>query len=114
MASWPDLKAVRSFLRQDPDAAQDALIDAARTAAIDYGQQRLGRDLLTGELRYPTDTTTLPDACYQACLIHASRLYRRRDSLDGTVWFGDGAGRIASRDPDVREMYDVYAPVVFG
>lgn len=117
MATWPKLAEVRTFLRLQPDAVEDAVVDDCRLAAVDYGQQVLGPDpaSTTGAMLYPDDTTTLPNSCFQACLQHSARLYKRRDSLDGTTWFGDGgAGRVAARDPDVDKLYGLYAPLVFG
>jgi hypothetical protein len=115
MATWPKLADVRTFLRLQPDAAEDAVVDNCRTAAVDYGQQVLGADPATGLPLYPDATTTLPASAFQACLQHSARLYKRRDSLDGTTWFGDGgAGRVAARDPDVDKLYALYAPLVFG
>ena len=115
MASWPDLKEVRTFLRLQPDATEDGVIDTARLGAIDYMIQRLGNDSTTGLPKYPSDTTSLPDAVHQAAVQASARLYRRRDSLDGTVGFGDlGVVRIGGRDFDVERLLDTYAPLVFG
>lgn len=107
--SWPKLADVRSWLRLQADANEDAVIDMARTAAIDVGV-----NVTAG--RWPVDTVDLPDAVFLACVMHAGRLYRRRDSLDGTVGWSDmgGAIRVAWRDPDAISLYANYAPLVFG
>jgi hypothetical protein len=111
MASWPTLKEVRSFLRLQPDADQDAVIGTALAAAIAYGDGRLNH-------RYPPppdDDGTLPDDAHQACLMDAARLTRRRDSVDGTIGFGDmGAIRVGRADADVERLYDRCGPLVFG
>lgn len=108
MASWPTLKELRSLLRLQPEAAEDDVVNMARRAAVDYGVRRLDH-------RYPEDSTELPEAAHQACLLHAARLYRRRDSLDGTAGWGElGVVRISGRDPDVAGLYDSCGPVVFG
>lgn len=108
MAAWPTLKEVRTELRLQPDADQDSIIADAVAAAIDYGVRRLNNV-------YPADVTNLPDAAHRAATIHASRLYKRRDSLDGTVGWGDlGVVRVGRVDPDVATLYDVIGPVVFG
>jgi hypothetical protein len=113
MAAWPSLPDVRKFLRIE-GTADDAVIDTARKAAISYGIHKLGQEP-TGLWTYPEDTTTLPDNAYQACLMHAARLYRRRDSVDGTISWGDmGAMRVGRVDPDVEALYGVIAPIVFG
>ena len=52
---------------------------------------------------------------FQAALFHAARLYRRRDSLDGTIGFGDmGLVRVGRVDPDIEALYATVGPVVFG
>jgi alkylation response protein AidB-like acyl-CoA dehydrogenase len=110
VAAWPTLKEVRSLLRLQPDAEQDGLIQTALAAAIDYGNRRTN-------YKYPptADDPQLPDVIHEACLIHASRLYRRRDSIDGTLGFGDaGLIRVGRYDPDIEAAYSAVGPVVFG
>jgi hypothetical protein len=123
VASWPTLKEVRSFLRLQPDADQDAVIQTALAAAVGAGVKRLGFVVTIDPdsfervytPNYPPDTTTLPDAAHEACLIHASRLYRRRDTVDGTIGFGDmGVVRVGRFDADVEALYALDAPLVFG
>jgi hypothetical protein len=109
MASWPTLREVRSFLRAAQNDAEDLIIDAARLAAIDYGQSRLGAD------RYPEDTDTLPASIHYAAMQHSARLYRRRDSVDGTLSFGElGVVQVRRSDPDVAAAYDLKVGFVFG
>jgi len=117
MTAWPTMPEVRAFLRLQPDAGEDAIIEQARQAAIDYGIERFGYD--TSQVPpvawYPIDTTTLPESARQACMMHAARLYRRRDSIDGTIWGGDaGAIRVGRIDPDIDALYAQHAPLVFG
>lgn len=123
MAAWPTLKEVRAFLRMQPDANEDLIIQTALAAATSYGIGRMGSSLVydpdTGYYdrvpNYPGDTQDLPDQAHEACLIHAARLYRRRDSVDGTIGFGDmGAVRIGRTDADVDALYANCGPVVFG
>jgi len=122
MAAWPALKEVRTLLRMQPDATEDGVIQTALAAAIDYGMARFGTVTVTnpdGSTTttpvYPTDTTDLPDSAHQACLLHAARLYRRRDSLDGTLGFGDmGVVRVGRSDADIDALYSQHAPMVFG
>jgi hypothetical protein len=48
-------------------------------------------------------------------LIHAARLYRRRDTIDGTIGFGDvGVVRVGRYDADVESLYSAVGPLVFG
>jgi hypothetical protein len=122
MAAWPTLKEVRSFLRLQPDPTEDAVIQTALSAAVEYGVGRMGSTLvyddqgdITRVPNYPADTTELPDRAHEACLIHSARLYRRRDSVDGTIGFGDmGAIRIGRTDADVDALYASTGPMVFG
>ena len=123
MASWPTLKEVRAFLRLQVDVDQDAVIQTALAAAIGAGVKRLGFDITVDPdtlervytPRYPPDTDTLPDASHQACVMHAARLYRRRDTVDGTLSVGDlGAIRVGRFDSDIEAGYALDAPLVFG
>jgi hypothetical protein len=107
MAAWPNLAAVRTFLRLQPDAAQDAVIGSALAAAVDYGVGRYNG-------RYDADALDVPDSGYQACLLHAAKLYRRRDSVDGTIGFGETVIRIGRYDADIDNLYAQHAPLVFG
>lgn len=110
-SNWPTLKEVRTLLRMQPDATEDGVIQTALNAAIDYGNRRLN-------YKYPPppdDDGTLPDTAHEACLIHAARLYRRRDSIDGTLGFGDaGIVRVGRFDADVESLYSSVGPLVFG
>jgi len=115
MAAWPTLPEVRAYLRLQADPKEDAIIDQARNAAIEYGVRRFGKDATTGNDLYPVDTTDLPESARQACQIHAARLYKRRDSVDGTIGFGDlGAIRVGRVDADVEALYAQRARMVFG
>jgi len=111
VAYYPKLQEVRSLLRLQPDPAEDGIIATALAAAVDYANRRLN-------YRYPIppyDDGNLPDAAHEACLLHAARLYRRRDSVDGTITWGDMGGvRVGRTDPDVEALYGAVGPVVFG
>jgi hypothetical protein len=115
MAAWPTLPEVRRFLRLQPDSNEDLVIDSARLAAIDFGVRYLGNDPSTGLPAYPDDTTSLPDAAHQAAMMHSARLYKRRDSIDGTLGYGElGVVQVGRTDPDVLMLYGIERPVVFG
>jgi Phage gp6-like head-tail connector protein len=111
MSLWPTLKEVRSYLRLQPDPDQDAMITTALAAAIDYGNRRMN-------YKYPIppyDDGLLPDVAHSACLMHAARLYRRRDTVDGTIGFGElGAIRVGRYDADIEALYSTVGPLVFG
>jgi hypothetical protein len=112
---WPVLKEVRAYLRISPNQNEDdPVIDSCRRAAIDYGNRRTG-------FRWPpvADITTwdspMPDSVHQAAITHAARLYKRRDSIDGTVGWADvGLTHIGRVDPDVEALYAGVGPLVFG
>lgn len=126
MAAWPTLKEVRTLLRLQPDPVEDGVIQTALSAAVDYGVGRMGNTYTyvtnpDGSVTYiktaayPADATDLPDRAHEACLLHAARLYRRRDSIDGTLGFGDmGIVRVGRTDADVDGLYASVAPMVFG
>ena len=109
MSTWPKLADVRSWLQLQPNDAQDAIIDTVRLAAIGYGITR------TAEL-WPADSTDVPDLAHLACTMHAARLYRRRDSIDGTIGFGDmGVVRTGKYDAEIEGLYaQAMNTVVFG
>jgi hypothetical protein len=121
--TWPSLKEVRTLLRLQPDPNEDGVIQTALSAAVDYGMRRFGYDLVWDDdtqmwdtvYRYPPDSDQVPDSAHEACLLHASRLYRRRDSVDGTISWGDlGAVRVGRVDPDVMGLYEAVAPWGFA
>lgn len=108
MAAWPNLAEVRTLLRLTPDPKEDAVIQTALAAAVDYGISRYNGV-------YDAASVDVPDSGHEACLLHAARLYRRRDSVDGTIGFGDmGAIRVGRVDPDVEALYALRGWVVFG
>jgi Phage gp6-like head-tail connector protein len=108
MANWPTLPEIRTFLRLQPNAPDDSVIGTALAAAIDYGIRRLN-------YQYPADNSNVPDTAHMACVEHAARLYKRRDTVDGTIGFGDmGAIRVGRVDPDIEAMYSSSAPLVMG
>ena len=107
-AAWPKLADVRSWLRMQPDPTEDGIIDTCRVAAINYGIVRTGN-------QWAIDAVDVPDEVVQAAVMDSAHLYRRRDSLDGTIAWGEmGAIRVGRSDPDVERAYDHYAPMVFG
>jgi hypothetical protein len=122
MTTWPNLAEVRKILRLQVDASEDAVIQTALAAAVDYGVRRLGGSYVLQSdgvtvlwiASYPPDTTTLPDLAHEAALLHAARLYRRRDSLDGTIAWGDGVMRVGGADPDVERAYNAIGPWSFA
>lgn len=84
---------------------------SALDAAIDYGERRTNYryDPLADPPR------PVPSLAHYACTVHAAQLYRRRDSSDGTIGFGDGTVvRVTARDPQVESNYSAIGPMVVG
>jgi hypothetical protein len=114
VVDWPTLPEVRAFLRKDSaDTGDDPVIDTCRVAAIDYANRRTAYRWIPGASA--SWLTPLPDVVHQAAVLHASRLYRRRDSIDGTVGWADvGLTHVGRVDPDVEAAYASVGPLVFG
>ena len=104
VADWPKLPEVRQWLRLAANADDDAIISSALAAAIDFGNRRTD---CTSTTRPSSPTGAGPRACnHEACLMHAARLYKRRDSIDGALGWGDsGIIRVGRADPDITSMY---------
>jgi hypothetical protein len=112
VAAWPSLDEVRAFLRVT-DPAEDPVIQTALDAALDYGERRT--DHVFDPATDGGDDPDVPGTVHHAALIHAARLYRRRDSTDGTIGFGDaGVVRIGRTDPDIEALYGAVGPMVVG
>jgi hypothetical protein len=111
MANWPTMPEVRTYLRLQPDATQDGIITTSLAAAVDYANRRLN-------YKYPippADDGTLPDLAHDAVVKHAARLFKRRDSVDGTLGLGDqGVIRVGRFDADIDAAYNACGPLVFG
>lgn len=70
----------------------------------------------TVEVRAVFGYTSVPIQIKQACLIQATRFFKRADSPLGVAGFGDiGVVRLSSRlDPDVAQLIDGYRKVRVG
>lgn len=102
MTAWPELADVKGLLRlRTADQLEDPIIGSALAAAIDYVDGRTGH-------RFTDPATGAVDVsakAFEATLLLAARLYRRRDSLDGTIGWGDmGVVRVGRVDPDVEAL----------
>jgi hypothetical protein len=115
MAGWPELADVRTELRLVSDPSEDQVIEWARKAAIDWGESVTNRRFHTIDEVTGDDVLDVPDGPWMACLLHASRIYRRRDSLDGTIGWGDqGVVRVGRIDSDIWAGYGPYIWNVFA
>jgi hypothetical protein len=110
-AGWPTHADVLSIVRLQEPTVDDAIVESARLAAIDYCIGRIDQ-AISGPL---DGTAPIPDGIYEAALFAAARFYRRRDSLDGTIGWGEaGIVRVGYKDPDVDALLARYLAVVLG
>jgi len=112
VVDWPTLPEVRAFLRV-VGTDEDPVIDQARAAAVDYGNRRTAYRWVPGSSS--TWVQPMPAAVHEAAVLHAARLYKRRDSIDGTVGWADvGLTHVGRVDPDVEALYSAVGPLVFA
>ena len=106
--TWPTLDDVKNYLRLGSAVtADDSLVTAQLNAAIGWVSMRVLPQYV------PESGGLLPYPLYTATLMEAGRLYRRRDSVDGTVGWGDmGVVRVGPKDPDIETMLAPYLAVV--
>jgi hypothetical protein len=103
---WPTIADLRAWCRLDPDPVEDDVLTEALSGAIAYVDGR------TGSKWSPVDPDTgtplppkVPPGGWLATLYEGARLYRRRDSIDGTLGWADvGIVRVGRYDPDVEAL----------
>jgi hypothetical protein len=108
---WPSVGDVQNLLRiETGDAGDDGLVSQELDAAIGWVMSRCMAQYVTeGSDRF------LPDQLFVVAMHEAARLYRRRDSLDGTVGWGDqGVIRVGARDPDIETLIAPFLAIVFA
>jgi gp6-like head-tail connector protein len=111
MATWPSLRDLKAMLRLGDSPDEDPVLDDARLAAIDYVTGRVDPKWILIDPLGPQ----IPDGLKYATTLVASRFYRRRDSLDGTIGWGDmGVVRVGIKDPDVEAALARYLAMVAG
>ena len=104
-AAWPTVDEVAGTLRID---AADPIVATSLAAAIDWVTGRCDPQWTD-----PEAPGFLPDALWTAAEREACRLVRRRDSLDGTIGFGDiGVVRVGAKDNDIETLLAQYLVVV--
>ena len=110
-AGWPTVTDIQNLLRVEPgNPGDDTLIGQDLNAAIGWVTARCMPEYVT-----PGSDRFLPDALFSAAQYEAARLYRRRDSVDGTIGWGDmGVIRVGPKDPDIETLIAPYLNVVFA
>jgi Phage gp6-like head-tail connector protein len=106
-ADWPVLADVKALLRVD-DTSDDDLIGTNLAAAIVWVTARCDPQWTD-----PAQPTFLPDPLFSVAQLEAGRLTRRRDSVDGTIGWGDmGVVRVGPKDPDIETLIAPYLAIV--
>lgn len=109
-AAWPVLADVKAVLRLGTDTTDDEVITQNLAAAVQWVTNRVDPKWVPGT---PTYGGTLPDPLFTVAQYEAARLYRRRDSVDGTIGWGDmGVVRVGPKDPDIETLITAYLVVV--
>lgn len=101
--SWPTIEDVRAELRLDYLSDDDeAVLQNGLDAAIAYVTARVRSGALVDDV----GELLIADDIWQATVLYASRIYKRRDSLDGTIGWTDTGGVVAVRwrDADVENL----------
>jgi hypothetical protein len=108
---WPTVADVQNLLRVEAGVAgDDTLIGQDLNAAIGWVMARCMPQYVT-----PGDDRFLPAQLFTVAQHEAGRLYRRRDSVDGTIGWGDmGVVRVGPKDPDIETMIAPFLNVVFA
>ena len=113
---WLDPDDVRHWLRLNPAASPDAPLEDAEVdrvcAQTEIYVQRCRPDAYTpGETTDPAPGVYVPDAeIYQAAVMLAGRVLRRRSSPGGVESFGDvGIAFVARYDPEIETMLRIGA-----
>jgi hypothetical protein len=89
---WPRLEDLKLWVRVT-DRSEDAFLTRLLGDSIEAVQERCGQWWPAGEV---------PRTVARATIMHASRVYKRRDSLDGTIGLPDmGMLRVGKFDSDI-------------
>jgi hypothetical protein len=101
MAMWPTPDDVKALLRLPASGDTfDELVGELTTAAVEWTDETTSHQYADPDV---------PPPVREAARLLAARLFRRRDSLDGTVgWAETGVVRIAPTDPDVARLLAPY------
>ncbi|HEY2303007.1 MAG TPA: phage head-tail connector protein [Acidimicrobiales bacterium] len=107
--AWPVLSDVKSYLRlTGTETTDDTVVTQQLAAAIAWVTARCVVTTVT-----PGNPAFLPDVLFTVAVMEAGRLYRRRDSVDGTIGWGDmGLVRVGPKDPDIETLIAAYLNIV--
>ena len=110
-ADWPTVSDVKTVLRTSEDPGDDTLVAQDLSAAIAWTTNRVDPQWLPGN---PANLSgLLPDPLFTVAQYEAARLVRRRDSVDGTIGWGDmGVIRVGPKDPDIETLIAAYLAIV--
>jgi hypothetical protein len=110
-AGWPSITDVQNVLRvESGDTGDDSLVTQVLDAAIGWVQSRCDPQYTT-----PGGDRFLPSQLFTVAQYEAARLYRRRDSVDGTIGWGDlGVVRVGPKDPDIETLIAPFLAIVFA
>jgi hypothetical protein len=108
--AWPTVDDVKNYLRLGTGVTpDDSLVADQLNAAIGWVSVRVDAKFL------PDSGGLLPYPVFTATVMEAGRLYRRRDSVDGTVGWGDmGVVRVGPKDPDIETMLASFLAIVLA
>ena len=108
---WPTVADVQNLLRVEAgNPGDDTLVGQDLDAAIGWVISRCMPEYTT-----PGSDRFLPAQLFTVAQHEAGRLYRRRDSVDGTIGWGDmGVVRVGPKDPDIDTMIAPFLNVVFA
>jgi hypothetical protein len=102
------LADIKAYLRLGGDTADDTVISEQLAAAVAWVTNRCDVTYVTAG--YPQ---FLPDPLFSVAVMEAGRLYRRRDSVDGTIGWGDqGLVRVGPKDPDIETLIAAYLAII--
>lgn len=102
---WPELEDLKTWLRIT-DNSEDGFLTATLADSIEAVQDRCGQFWPDGEV---------PRAVARAAVMYAGRIYKRRDSLDGTIGLPDyGLMRVGRFDADIDGLLYPHRRVRFA
>jgi hypothetical protein len=109
VTGWPTVADVQNLLRvESGTTGDDTLVAQELTAAQGWVISRCMPEYTT-----PGTDRFLPGELFAVTMHEAARLYRRRDSVDGTIGWGDmGVVRVGPKDPDIETLITPYLALV--